>query len=181
MMPPPLNGHCNWCSRPLTGRRRRWCSDTCCEEFSAQHDWDKARSAALARDGFCCRMCGVKTAVELDSYWRQHPQAPPRPQLSDFQPLDIPHHQDKLRDAWSAYDAQWRVFKKQVIDPLRPEVNHIVPRLGKGYGFGCWNHQSNLEVLCRRCHQQKTREQRVERLLEQADRIAGQERARHGR
>lgn len=32
------------------------------------------------------------------------------------------------------------------------EVNHIVPRMGAGYGIGCWNHQENLEVLCRGCH-----------------------------
>ena len=33
-----------------------------------------------------------------------------------------------------------------------PEVNHITPRNGKGYGNGCWNHQDNLEVLCHDCH-----------------------------
>ncbi|MCH8005431.1 MAG: hypothetical protein IH888_04265 [Planctomycetes bacterium] len=32
------------------------------------------------------------------------------------------------------------------------EVNHIEPRNGMGYGSGCFNHQSNLEVLCRAHH-----------------------------
>lgn len=175
MMPPLEEGHCHWCSRPLTGRRRRWCSDTCSAEFSAQHDWDKARIAAAARDGFNCQVCKAKTAIELDSYWRQHPLAPVRPKPSGFQPLRDSTQQEAFKAAWRAYDASWRVFVKTYIDPLKPEVNHIVPRNGGGYGFGCWNHQSNLELLCRRCHQQKTRQQRIDRLMEQADRIARQE------
>lgn len=44
-----------------------------------------------------------------------------------------------------------------------PEVNHIAPRYGKGYGTGCWNHQSNLEVLCHDCHVAVTRKQRAAR------------------
>ena len=32
------------------------------------------------------------------------------------------------------------------------EVNHIVPRNGGGYRFGCWNHHDNLETLCHDCH-----------------------------
>lgn len=40
-----------------------------------------------------------------------------------------------------------------------PEVNHIVPREGSGYGTGCWNHQDNLELLCHDCHVGVTAEQ----------------------
>ncbi|MFF7681486.1 HNH endonuclease [Microbacterium sp. NPDC007973] len=39
------------------------------------------------------------------------------------------------------------------------EVNHIEPRVGKGYGWGCWNHQDNLETLCRPCHVEVTKAQ----------------------
>ena len=46
-------------------------------------------------------------------------------------------------------------------DPL--EVNHIVPRNGAGYGFGCWNHLENLETLCLLHHLVETRRQREER------------------
>lgn len=48
----------------------------------------------------------------------------------------------------------------------RLEVNHIVPRNGGGYGFGCWHHHSNLETLCHDCHVVVTREQRVARRLQ---------------
>lgn len=32
------------------------------------------------------------------------------------------------------------------------EINHIEPRRGRGYSFGCHHHQSNLEPLCVRHH-----------------------------
>ncbi len=44
--------------------------------------------------------------------------------------------------------------------PVKLEVNHIVPREGKGYGQGCHNHQENLETLCHNCHVAVTRRQR---------------------
>lgn len=43
------------------------------------------------------------------------------------------------------------------------EVNHIEPRVGKGYGWGCWNHQDNLETLCHDCHVKVTKAQAAER------------------
>ena len=41
-----------------------------------------------------------------------------------------------------------------------PEVNHIYPRYGEGYGTGCWHHQDNLEVLDHDCHVAVTQLQR---------------------
>ena len=43
------------------------------------------------------------------------------------------------------------------------EVNHIVPRGGGGYRFGCWNHHDNLETLCHDCHVRATNLQRLAR------------------
>lgn len=43
------------------------------------------------------------------------------------------------------------------------EVNHIEPRVGKGYGWGCWNHQDNLETLCHECHVEVTKAQAAAR------------------
>lgn len=48
-------------------------------------------------------------------------------------------------------------------DKARMEVNHIGPRNGQGYGKGCWNHQTNLEVLCHDCHVKVTVDQRKAR------------------
>ena len=43
---------------------------------------------------------------------------------------------------------------------LRLEVNHKQPLLGAYRGMTCLNHQSNLEVLCHRCHVEVTNGQR---------------------
>lgn len=45
----------------------------------------------------------------------------------------------------------------------RAEVNHVVPREGRGYGKGCAHHQTNLQVLCHACHVAETTRQRRER------------------
>lgn len=45
----------------------------------------------------------------------------------------------------------------------RLEVNHIEPRVGQGYGWGCWNHQDNLETLCHDCHVKVTKAQAADR------------------
>jgi hypothetical protein len=43
---------------------------------------------------------------------------------------------------------------------LRLEVNHIAPLVGSYRSVTCLNHQTNLEVLCHRCHLEVTRGQR---------------------
>lgn len=45
------------------------------------------------------------------------------------------------------------------------EVNHVEPRWGAGYDKGCWNHQTNLQVLCHSCHLAETARQRRERMF----------------
>ena len=47
--------------------------------------------------------------------------------------------------------------------PIAPEVNHIEPRNGAGYGPGCHHHQANLETLCHACHVLETTRQIRER------------------
>lgn len=46
---------------------------------------------------------------------------------------------------------------------LRLEVNHILPLAGGYRSVTCMNHQSNLEVLCYRCHLTVTKGQRSAR------------------
>lgn len=108
-------GGCDWCGAPLTGRRTRWCSDECCNEFGRQHAWTAARGAALVRDKRSCVRCGSERDPD---------------------------------------GKRWRGWL---------QVNHIDPRVGRGYGFGCHNHLSNLETLCHPCHVDETNRQRRER------------------
>lgn len=44
-------------------------------------------------------------------------------------------------------------------------VNHIEPVKGKHSQFGCWHHQTNLEVVCVDCHAMITTEQRQQGLI----------------
>lgn len=43
------------------------------------------------------------------------------------------------------------------------EVNHVEPRVGRGYGNSCAHHQSNLQVLDHPCHVVETNRQAAER------------------
>lgn len=52
------------------------------------------------------------------------------------------------------------------------EVNHIEPRVGRGYGMGCWNHLDNLETLCHDCHVKVTKAQAAARRAAQAEWVA---------
>ncbi|MCU1454052.1 MAG: 67, gp67 [Acidimicrobiales bacterium] len=46
----------------------------------------------------------------------------------------------------------WRSF----VQACELEVNHVEPRLGRGYQAGCHHHLDGLETLCHRCHVQVT-------------------------
>jgi 5-methylcytosine-specific restriction endonuclease McrA len=49
------------------------------------------------------------------------------------------------------------------------EVNHIVPREGRGYGWDCGHHLENLQVLCRLCHRLVTNAQAAARRAAKAE------------
>ena len=55
---------------------------------------------------------------------------------------------------------------------IAAEVNHIVPRVGAGYGNGCHNHQDNLETLCHACHVTTTTQQGRDRRREASPQYA---------
>ena len=109
------------CRKPLTGRRKAYCSDKHAREFERNHLWLAARQAARRRAKWACEQCG-------------------------FKPADV-RRDPSLKSAYRRYE-------------LKLEVNHIEPLIGGYRAFTCLNHQSNLEVLCHRCHLAVTKEQR---------------------
>ncbi len=54
-------GRCAFCEKPLSGKQRVWCGNTCRQgayESSVVHEWDRTREAVLERDEFTCQVCG---------------------------------------------------------------------------------------------------------------------------
>jgi len=129
---------CQWCGDALPTRRHTvWCSDECSTAFSENHFWTNARNAALRRDGWTCVHCIGLPVL----------RAPQRREFGwDDRAFDF---------ALTAFDAE-RARR-------RLEVNHVVPRVGRGYGFGCHHHLANLETLCHEHHRIETSVQRDER------------------
>jgi len=59
---------CIMCGKKLTGRRRKYCSDECCENFLNRFhiwQWDRVRQKVLKRDNYTCVKCGFHTGYNL--------------------------------------------------------------------------------------------------------------------
>lgn len=52
---------CARCCAPLVGRRRRWCSEACCEAATVRCNPGMARQAVYQRDRGICQRCGRDT------------------------------------------------------------------------------------------------------------------------
>ncbi len=127
-------GRCAACGESLIGRQTRWCSKDCRLIYERNHYWGAARQAAIVRDGRRCVRCGWGSE-ELYAYLTRGGQFVlwSRAHLLRYRP-----------DNWL-------------------EVNHIIPRLGAGYGTGCWHHLENLQTLCHQDHVRVTNRQRINR------------------
>lgn len=140
-------GRCSWDGRPLKGRQRRWCRRACSDAFNVAHNWTSARDEAKRRDRFTCRRCG---------HWEREPDAWARFLLWYCYTAGLlTEDQCRRLEFWDLNLTTVGARRGWAI-----EVNHIQPRLGAGYGFGCWNHPENLESLCHDCHLLATKAQK---------------------
>lgn len=115
------------------GARRTWCGPECRVMYERNHYWQVARIAAIKRDNNECTRCGFR-----------------------------PDHWDIwVRTGQLVFWTRANLLKKPPTNWL--EVNHITPRLGQGYGTGCWHHLVGLETLCHTCHVKVTNRQRIDR------------------
>ena len=126
------------CLRELTGRKMRYCSQTCADWWTSNHDWTAAREEALQRARFMCAHCRLSDAERVLIPFRSFDRA-----AGEYVVTRI-EQRWKQRDPWA----------------FRFEVNHIVPLRGTYRAKTCLNHQANLEVLCRDCHRIVTTAQR---------------------
>lgn len=127
---------CRQCGTEIPPRRA-YCSNDCQNAFEREHFWSTARAEAIRR-------------------WLEADGGPVCPRCS-LMPLREPKFYGGAHRKW-----WWQLLR------FKPEVNHIVPlnrQRCRSYHFGCFNHQSNLEVVCQRCHVQITKEQRAAGLI----------------
>lgn len=117
-----------------------------------EHDINWARRAARKRDGNRCVKCGgegrgQRQPMAEEHMWKSYDYR----MAAKYLGLEVPIGHRVL------------VNEDNHMKPWL-EVNHIEPRCGRGYGWGCHNHLSNLETLCHGCHVLVTREQKRARL-----------------
>lgn len=141
-------GACNRCGKALIGRQTQWCSDECFAELAWDHSWNWARNAARDRDGNRCVRCGSDGRDQRPKQWQR---------------VESINHARELGLDWPVTHRPAGLLF--IARPRLPwlEVNHIKPRVGRGYGFGCHNHLANLETLCHRCHVAETNRQSAQR------------------
>lgn len=144
------DGVCNRCGKPLSGRQKQWCGPACSNELTREHDWNWARKAARQRDGERCVRCGGDGSADRPKRWR---------------PVETINHARRLGLDWPSEAGRPHGLYVAERSHHLPwlEVNHIDPRVGRGYGWGCHNHLSNLETLCHGCHVAETKRQAAER------------------
>lgn len=149
-------GVCNRCGKALVGRQTQWCSTECNNSLARDHNWNVARRAARQRDGQRCVRCGESPKVRRRAEYldpTQHYGAR-RLEMIGIEIVEPVRDRHGFAELVSVYE-----YREHL------EVNHIVPRVGQGYGFGCHNHLDNLETLCHPCHVAETTRQGAERRL----------------
>ena len=110
-----------------------WCSSTCRLFVARNHYWTQARAYALHLNH---KAANDESSHEL---------------------LRLAYRCARCKHLFEGTRSVYRA------DLHRPEVNHIKPLYGSGYGPGCHHHQSNLQVLDHQCHLAATAEQREAR------------------
>lgn len=150
-------GSCYGCAGELPKGRRRWCSEDCRVAFEGNHYWAVARWLALKQAGdvrsrgALCRRCGSDGRIPKGRCRCSHPW-----------PCD------RAGEPLYAYEGQVideHTLRHEQAYERALEVNHRIPRNGRGYEPGCHHHQAGLEVLCRSCHVAETRKQHLGRKL----------------
>lgn len=173
-------GRCNWCGEPLpltslgnVSLVRRWCSRlvrvtiggqgyewTHGAVWSANHSWSTARELAVIRSGGRCDLCAATPEdIEVCQVCRRAWPCPVGARDPDLW-LTTPSNAAVHRPGPETRRSSWY---SGTVSATQLEVNHVEPRNGAGYDKGCWNHQSNLQVLCHPCHVAETTRQIQER------------------
>jgi len=138
-LPDGLKKKCVWCLDDLKGLQRRWCKDDEC--VKAALAWGRPQSPhglyeLLKRQSYCCKSCPVSWKEYMDKAVTKNSKFFG---IEDLRSGDI--------------DLVMRRFRRFIPIEIRPEVDHILAISLGGTALGLENHQ----VLCAKCHKEKTK------------------------
>lgn len=140
---------CIVCGGELPPRRRSYCSDEHARWFVENHDWTTARHAAWTENN---KVNCVEIETE-ETYYNHVTKEVAKRIIKIKRPAC-----SRCGEAESTYGAN-NFLHTQL------EVDHIIPLNGSPRGKTCLNHQTNLRVVCHRCHLILTAEQRAAGLI----------------
>ena len=158
-----MDRRCYLCGKDLPAFARRWCSNSHAVTWWNNHAWGEASKAALRRDDYTCRKCGVtKYVVVLGQ-----------------KTLNVLTSTCRCGSPWvdgncaTVGDIGRPVAGHHAVTTyVDLEVNHIDPLVGKGYQNSCRHHLDGLETLCHPCHVGVTTQQRRDRESARLDEMA---------
>ena len=105
--------------------------------------WDLLREETLERDDYTCQRCGLSEEMAQRAMWQI------RERIDEQNPHDVQDDYEKHRER------ELELRKKYNLPAWEVgmfHVDHIKPVSAGGHPFD----ESNLQTLCRRCHEEKT-------------------------
>lgn len=141
-----LRYRCVWCWKVCSGRRTRWCSQACVDEYLIRKRGGHARAAVRKRDGGVCQLCGFECKRMERILRRLSQNLWGRPYAKSWWRRKERIREDLLR---RGYDREGVMGRKSLW-----QADHVVPVVEGGGACGV----ENLRTLCTPCHKKETRE-----------------------
>lgn len=150
-------GKCRQCEKPLSGRRRAYCSEECRVAYLVPRVWSVAVNAVNARDQGVCAKCGrdAKEIVKQFLSFRARMASRER-EIAEAANAE----RRALIDTLNAEGFHLGLWTKMPHQGDLYQIDHIKPVAHGGGGCGL----DNLQTLCTACHKAKTAAQRKPQL-----------------
>lgn len=156
LFPQERSDKCRVCNEDVVDGRWNYCSERCREIANAVQRmfiWDNVRDKILDRDDRTCQYCGLSYDMAKRAYWQIHERVDElrerlHPRESDHPAASLDRWRRAGRELTARYDPP--AFTNGMF-----HVDHITPLDEGGHPF----EETNLQTLCKHCHQEKTAEQ----------------------
>jgi len=139
------DGICRWCGKKTKGRRSRWCSEECNDEYYIRSSSSSVRYHVKHRDKGICSLCGLDTSF----LWWLHNGLNPYRCSYRYRNLDLMPAYELFKGALIALGYNFaHVHGNQEFW----DADHIKP-VSEGGG---WAGLDNYRTLCVPCHKAET-------------------------